>query len=688
MRGHLFNILILERLKQNAQALPALASLTPLRREALFLILKHSGSESAREDIYNLLALIQPDNEYSNDELLILLTSIARFKADALPPVAQELLKALSVKGSLARALYYLTDKLPQFSEEEFNGYLRLIPYVNWYNREGIIALPKEMTFGIELEVAYKNRKDSAVNLEKTKALLTRLQEFAREKKLLQRGWKVKSDGNNVEITTGDGGFPNTALGFRQLREGLSLFRGEIIKLSEGFNISQGMHIHIGYPGKNIASLMGPVSFIGKSMEYLWSGLSENNNIITFADGALFAGGLNKKNKTPFYYAPETDTIALNTFAPAYLGLPEESYFEQLQAAVGVAMNIVYSAATRADELNILSNGLPIYQYALYTPRNSYLLRKHIARLFGANKPGIIAALGLLLAKKRLPRLIVSEAEYEDTTDIEIKRFYQGRGLSLLYELHRSRNGWNPDIKRDIEALLEDESMKEELIALCGKLLEYLPLQSKDSNWVIQLAKKMQEQKWIEHYLNIIPVAYYKELRTLYGHTDFVRSLAYSPDGLYLASGSDDGTIKLWVNLKMWYEDEKKGESKIGNDIVSSAVEARAKDALGGIAFNALPIRTESVASSALGSFTGVKAFQGDLDAEWAQIQAVFNAGIRPSVQRISKYTAAAASSGLAGEKIDQVRSMLADILRRDEEDKKLSACSADLKNLVTALES
>src|SRR3989338_2039324 len=89
----------------------------------------------------------------------------------------------------------------------------------------------------------------------------------------------------------------------------------------------------------------------------------------------------------------------------------------------------------------------------------------------------------------------------------------------------------------------------------------------------------------------------------------------------------------------------------------------------GGIVFNALPIRTESVASSALGSFSGVKAFQGDLDAEWGQIQQVFNAGIRPSVQRISEYTAAAASSGLAGEKIDQARGMLADILRRDEED-------------------
>ena len=106
-----------------------------------------------------------------------------------------------------------------------------------------------------------------------------------------------------------------------------------------------------------------------------------------------------------------------------------------------------------------------------------------------------------------------------------------------------------------------------------------------------------------------------------------------------------------------------------------------------------MPIQTQALpgVSSAAKFITHNSQFitsSKDLDAEWSQIQAMVNANIRPSPQRLVDYALAASSSLAYGDERDKLIGLCADILRNDEANEKQPAAEPALKNLLRALES
>ena len=183
----------------------------------------------------------------------------------------------------------------------------------------------------------------------------------------------------------------------------------------------------------------------------------------------------------------------------------------------------------------------------------------------------------------------------------------------------------------------------------------------------------------------------------------FVQKSDVFADDVHLAMGFDYNEKALYVAdknsrfgtkviMKSFNSDGDKVNKNINGENINKPVSSDVvsqEAGKGGIAFNSLPIQTESITSSALGALSGVRAFKGDLDAEWTQIQAVFNAGIRPSAQRLADFAAAACcASPLDSQRKEDILKLIAELLRRDEEGKGLVLIEPMLRNLLGALES
>lgn len=67
-----------------------------------------------------------------------------------------------------------------------------------------------------------------------------------------------------------------------------------------------------------------------------------------------------------------------------------------------------------------------------------------------------------------------------------------------------------------------------------------------EGSWALQKAKTIVSGGSRDGTIKIWDLATGKLLRTLTGHSEVVLSVAISPDGQTIVSGSDDKTIKIW----------------------------------------------------------------------------------------------------------------------------------------------
>ncbi|MCX5697921.1 MAG: hypothetical protein NTU54_08170, partial [Candidatus Omnitrophica bacterium] len=406
------------------------------------------------------------------------------------------------------------------------------------YRREGLKYLPKDMQFGIEIEVAAidaRGERDEAKTQELIEALPVALKAGGAVK-----GWDLGKDPlGNFELASPK--LSNTREDWARLEVDLGVISRTVLKEAKRLDIDvkHGIHVHASMPESGSPETIKALTYIGKAYEGLWDALAFGNKLrdLSFGDEAIFGDATTAIGGT-FIYDGEDKGLAHNALKPH--GFNDENYAASVQCAVEVFLNTVYQATTHPEIFNVFSGGIPLTR-DLRDPELENRLVRHAIDTLGVSWEG----------KRTFIKMLAEGGFFQSGRPVDLSRIeeqrlralYEAHSLGYLFDIHLQHNGWrngNIDASGMIAEVLEhinDPAVRIEVItAICEGFFDDI----RDNP---QLLKKISLLKGMEEIKDKILIV--RPGKILQGHSGAVLG-APLIDAQTIMSWSNDSTLRLW----------------------------------------------------------------------------------------------------------------------------------------------
>ncbi len=420
------------------------------RLDALIRILEDDAKGKIREDIKGLIRLF--DLEIFGEEDLL------RIKYEAVKNRENPKGYFRSLKNivpiwekddeKIKQGIMEKASNLSDISEKEWKVLLNDIQKLGnkTYYQDEIDSIPyysKARRFGIEIEYGVW---DDGQNKE----------EYLSDDIYDEVEDMDSVDGINKDIVVIERKFPES-VGFKNTKKNWKSVRKELRSLEGKEKIQYfNMHIHIdrtGFTEESEMALMnfavafeGILRFMGSSFlpEVYMDKVKDYPLNGFFDDEPIGDDHFNYINKSD-----NKDTIEFRFFQMPFFMGGRQFDIERLQNVVAVSMQIVEAMANRPEDFSFEKLGIPVLLGMSGKLVNYKQVAKFADYTFKENpeaKISFLKLISLVTDKKGNLQFRKKEDQEWMDTDNEIRDFFYKNGFGYLYELHKTKNGWDENI--------------------------------------------------------------------------------------------------------------------------------------------------------------------------------------------------------------------------------------------------